>query len=197
MTLDGCSLSRFDAHQGVVNATVRNSTLGHAGMSMIGQGTILIENSTFYSNSIVSLRSDYGATWEGDVIIKNCTWIPNRGKSLTTGVYSVIGGSVYNFHDFGYECYMPKNLIIEGLHLDDSQAHQVFDGVYLLGNLVSKWTSEAYEAQMAAEGYPYHVTENVSISGFTSKKGSGWKLSPNMFMYRNTVVNDLDKKTGN
>ena len=194
MTLDGCSLSRFDAHQGVVNATVRNSTLGHAGMSMIGQGTILIENSTFYSNSIINLRSDYGATWEGDVIIKNCTWIPNRGKSLTTGTYSVIGGSVYNFHDFGYECHMPKNVTIEGLHLDDSAAHQVFGGVYLLGNLVSKWTTEAYEAQVAAEGYPYHRTENITISGFTSVKGSGWKLSPNMFMFRNTVVNDLDKK---
>ena len=89
---------------------------------------------------------------------------------------------------------MPKNLTIEGLHLDDSAAHQVFGGVYLLGNLVSAWKDEAYEAKMAKEGYPYHVTENVTISGFTSKKGSGWKLSPNMFMYRNTVVNDLDAK---
>ncbi len=194
MTLDGCSLSRFDAHQGVVNATVRNSTLGVNGMSMIGQGTILIENSTFYSNSIVSLRSDYGATWDGDVIIKNCTWIPNSGKTLTTGIYSVIGGSVYTFHDFGYECYMPKNLIIEGLHIDDSKAHSVFDGVYLLGNLVSDWKDEAYEAKVKAEGYPYHPTENVTVSGFTSVTGKKWKLTPNTFMYRNTVVTDLDVK---
>ena len=44
ITLDGCKLSRFDAHQGVLNATVRNSVLGHHGIKLIGSGTALIEN---------------------------------------------------------------------------------------------------------------------------------------------------------
>src|SRR5690606_36088007 len=33
---DHCEFSRFDAHQGVANATIRNSTLGHMGINAIG-----------------------------------------------------------------------------------------------------------------------------------------------------------------
>src|SRR5690606_24265358 len=35
---DGCIFSRFDAHMGVANATIRNSTLGHMGINAIGSG---------------------------------------------------------------------------------------------------------------------------------------------------------------
>lgn len=194
MTLDGCTLSRFDAHQGVTNATVRNSTLGKDGMSMIGQGTILIENSTFYSNTIINLRSDYGSTWEGDVIIKNCTWIPNGGNELTTNAFSVIGGRINPFHYYGYECYMPKNITIEGLHVDDSKATSGYTSVYLLCNPDINWWNKTYEAKVLAEGYMYHVPENITISGFTSETGKTWRLASNTFMYRNTVVNNLDAK---
>ncbi|HKI89980.1 MAG TPA: hypothetical protein VKA38_13200, partial [Draconibacterium sp.] len=36
---DNCTFSRFDAHMGVANATIRNSTLGHMGINAIGTGT--------------------------------------------------------------------------------------------------------------------------------------------------------------
>ena len=58
---DSCTLSRFDAHQGVANATIRNSTMGHMGINAIGSGKLLIENSTIRGRSIVNLRSDYGS----------------------------------------------------------------------------------------------------------------------------------------
>jgi hypothetical protein len=43
---DSCTLSRFDAHMGVANATIRNSTLGHMGINAIGSGTLTVENTT-------------------------------------------------------------------------------------------------------------------------------------------------------
>lgn len=82
---DHCILSRFDAHQGVANATIRNSTLGHMGINAIGCGTLLIENSTVRARSFVNLRPDYGSTWQGNVIIRNCVFVPAAGK--TCGCY--------------------------------------------------------------------------------------------------------------
>lgn len=46
LAYDNCILSRFDAHMGVANATIRNSTLGHQGINAIGVGTFTVENST-------------------------------------------------------------------------------------------------------------------------------------------------------
>jgi hypothetical protein len=39
LVFDNCTFSRFDAHMGVANATIRNSTLGHQGINAIGSGT--------------------------------------------------------------------------------------------------------------------------------------------------------------
>lgn len=38
LVYDGCALSRYDAHQGVLNATIKNSVLGHHGIKLIGMG---------------------------------------------------------------------------------------------------------------------------------------------------------------
>lgn len=38
LVYDGCVFSRFDAHMGVANATIKNSVLGHQGINLIGSG---------------------------------------------------------------------------------------------------------------------------------------------------------------
>ncbi|MBQ3126373.1 MAG: hypothetical protein IJC15_04815 [Clostridia bacterium] len=193
ITLKNCTFSRFDAHQGVANITIIGSTLGHQCLNAIGTGTLLVEDSTLYGSSFINLRSDYGSTWEGDVIIRNCTWVPNKGNTLT-GKYAVIGGSYSGYHDFGYTCYMPANITIEGLHINDSLAGAGYKGIYLLGDITPAWTNEAYEADVQKNGYPYHITEQLTISGFTSDSGKKWLLSPNEYMFRNVKVTDLDAK---
>ncbi|MGM9652454.1 MAG: hypothetical protein ACI3XP_02330 [Eubacteriales bacterium] len=191
IVVDGCTFSRFDAHQGVANVTIRNSTLGHQCLNAIGCGTLTVENSTLYGSSFINLRGDYGSTWEGDVIIRDCTWIPSCGKGVGNTA-SLINGSYSGFHDFGYECYMPANITIDGLYVKDEKHSAAYKGIYLLGNITSAYTSEAYEKKVAAEGYPYHITETITIQNFRTDTGKSWMLSPNKFMYRNVVVNDLD-----
>jgi len=44
LVYDYCTFSRFDAHMGVANATIRNSTLGHQRINAIGSGTLTVEN---------------------------------------------------------------------------------------------------------------------------------------------------------
>ena len=63
---------------GVYNATIRNSTLGHMGINAIGSGTLLIENTKVYGRSLVNFRQDYGSTWDGELMIKNCVFAPKE-----------------------------------------------------------------------------------------------------------------------
>ncbi len=145
---DGCILSRFDAHMGVTNAMIRNSVIGHAGATVIGYGTLLIEDSVFFSNKMLTLRTDYGSSWEGDIIIKNSTLCAN------SGVAYVIAGSNKGNHDYGYECHMPTNVIIEGLTVDKAKT------AYVFANLNSNCKSESYVPQ-----FPYIITKKVEVSG--------------------------------
>ena len=90
LVYDNCTLSRFDAHMGVANASIRNSTLGHQGINAIGSGTFTVENCTIYGSNLINLRSDYGSTWQGEFIIRNCIFIPAGGRATNV---SLIGGS--------------------------------------------------------------------------------------------------------
>src|SRR6188768_3216379 len=87
---DSCTFSRFDAHKGVANATIRNSTLGHMGINAIGSGILTVENTTVRGKSFISLRADYGSTWQGELLIRNCIFVPSNGKPTTA---AVINGS--------------------------------------------------------------------------------------------------------
>jgi hypothetical protein len=62
LVYDHCTFSRFDAHMGVANATIRHSTLGHQGINLIGSGKFTLEHPTVCARSLLNLRPDYGST---------------------------------------------------------------------------------------------------------------------------------------
>lgn len=116
MTYDGCTLTRFDAHKGVYNATIRNSTVGT--LTLIGMGTFKMENSTVYAGSrayLISLRSDYGSTWTGDFILKDVN-VVYTGNSNT---FTLMSGS-WNNHYFGYACSAPATVTVDNLTVSSS-----------------------------------------------------------------------------
>ena len=180
LLLDGCTFSRFDAHQGVANATIRNSTLGHAGLNAIGFGTLLVENSTLYGNSLINLRSDYGSTWQGEFIIRNCVIIPSAGRPATA---SLINGSYSGQHDFGYTCYMPKQISIDGLRIDDTNHPDNYRGPAIFANFNPAFTTASYQ-----EKYPYIKTEKVLLKNVTVASGKTLRLSDNPFMFKDVKV---------
>ena len=192
ITLDGCNFSRFDAHRGAWNVTIKNSTLGYQGINMIGGGTMTVENSTVYGKNFVDLRLDYGSTWDGDLIIRNCTWYPNQGKAVS-GTVTLIGGSYDTLHDFGYECYMPHTITIDGLTVMDTKASGAYRGVTLLSDFVPGNTSPNYDIKMLQAGKRlYHLTTELTIRGFAAKSGKDWILCPNTYLFRDLVIHDLD-----
>ena len=98
----------FDAHCGLYNGTIKDSTIEH--LNFIGGGTIKYENVTVYTDgcsSAILFRADYGSIWNGDVIIDGLT----LKTSKASPTLSVIGAT-YTNHYFGYTCYLPKTVSI-------------------------------------------------------------------------------------
>jgi hypothetical protein len=180
LLLDRCTFSRFDAHMGVANATIRNSTLGHQGINAIGSGTFIVEKSTIYGRSLINLRSDYGSTWQGEIFIRDCVFVPAGGKPISA---SLISGSNSGQHDFGYTSYMPERIIIESLRIDDSKHPPNYQGPAIFANFNPAMTSASY-----VEKFPYVRTKEVILRNVTTASGKPLRLSDNPFMFKDVKV---------
>ena len=177
---DSCTLSRFDAHKGVANATIRNSVLGHMGINAIGSGTLRIENTTIYGRSIVNLRNDYGSSWQGSFIILNCTLVTNIQRS---GAPVLINGAYSGMHDFGYTCYMPERISIENLRIEDTDYTVDYKGPAIFAHFNPQNIDSSYY-----EKFPYVITKEVTLRNVTTASGMSLRLSSNPFMFRNVKV---------
>lgn len=166
LVYDGCALSRFDAHQGVLNATVRNSILGHHGIKIIGGGTALIENTTVLAEDFVDLRPDYGSTWNGEMIIRNCKFYP-------TGISShVINAENSEDHNFGYTCYLPQRIIVDGFYV-----HRI--GRNYLFSKVNPKHNDAYNAE-----YPVVPPQEITVKDFSNLLFGEISVSKNKAIFK-------------
>ena len=145
LVMQGCELSRFDAHQGVYNATIKDTKLGFT-FNIIGAGTLLVENVERLSGStFLTLRTDYGSTWQGDVIFKDCKMSAGNG-------FSIIGASWADW-DFGYTCYLPETVTIENFQANEGAKGYVFSSI----------TGTSLENVMNSKN-PYQITKKVTVS---------------------------------
>lgn len=177
---EGCSLSRFDAHQGVANATIRNSTLGHMGINAIGSGVFTVENSTILARNLINLRSDYGSTWQGELIIRNCVFRPANGKPASA---ALVNGSYSGLHDFGYTCYMPERITLENLRIDDARHPENYQGPAIFADFNPEMKDGSYQ-----EKFPYIKTKEVVLKNVTTASGKPLRVSNNTFMFREVEV---------
>ena len=184
LVFDKCTLSRFDAHMGVANATIRNSTLGHQGINAIGSGAFTVENSTVHGRSFINLRSDYGSTWQGEFVIRNCVFVPAGARPTSA---SLFGGSYSGQHDFGYTCYMPERITIDTLHINDSNHPANYQGPAIFANFNRNFTDASY-----VQKFPYVITREVVLRKVTTASGKPLRLSDNSFIFKNVKVTAND-----
>lgn len=180
ITMDGVSISRFDAHQGVANATIRNSSLGHQGINTIGYGTFILENSRVFGLNLINLRTDYGSTWEGEIIIRNTTFIPAGGGA---SVAHLIGGYNSGHHDFGYTTHMPRRILIENLFIDDANHGEGYQGPAIFANFNPERTDPDHN-----EPYAITLTEEVEIRNVTTSSGMSLRVSDHPFMFNDVCI---------
>ena len=133
LSFEDCVFSRFDAHQGVTNCTIRNCRLGHQCLNAIGYGTFVIEDTEAFGYAFVNLRDDYGCTWRGRMVIRGCTWHPaGAGRS-------VFRANNDGTHDFGYDCYLPTEVELDGFTLAAEEGNGT---LYLFNDWTGKLQGE-------------------------------------------------------
>ena len=175
--LDNCVFSRFDAHQGVTNATIRNCTLGHQHIQLIGHGEFLIENSTIISNgcNFIYLRCDYGSIWDGNITIRNCKYKTNA-KTVR-----IIGENNVGDHDYGYRCVMGNNITVDGFELLCGADRPKDDLTFsILSN------ANGANPEMP---YAYNTPTTLTLSNVTAENGKEYVISQAPQNFKNLTVN--------
>ena len=161
---DGCSFSRFDAHMGVANATIRNCTLGYMGVNAIGFGTFLVENTTVRGGSFFNLRPDYGSTWDGEFIVRKSRLVPEHSSALT-----LVTGRNDGTHDFGYPCRMPRRIVFEDFVIEDAELAAPYAGPCLFADFIG--------------GGDYRLVEEVVLDRVVTTSGKPLRTSPNPALF--------------
>ena len=108
LVYDGCKLTRYDAHRGVVNGAIRNSEV--SSIRLTGGGDMIIENTKIYQNcySTLQLREDFGSTFRGTLTVKDSEFID------AAGAHSAFMVSVSANWNYGYKTYFP-NIVIDNV----------------------------------------------------------------------------------
>ena len=186
IVLEDCTLSRMDTHMGVSGRyVISRCTLGYKGLNAIGRGVLTVEDSTLYGSSMINFRRDYGSTWEGDVVIRNCRWIPAGGRtSRPQMIYTRNDG----MHDFGYRCFMPRRITIEGLFVDDSNHPEDYQGLYFFSD-----PDGGKDIKQAKRPFPYKRCQTLRVQGLTTASGKRPRVSPSADIEKNVIFIDCDR----
>jgi hypothetical protein len=176
--LEDCVLSRMDVHQGVSGVyIIRRTTLGHAGLNAIGRGRLIIEDSTLHGRHLISFRSDYGSTWDGEVHIRNSRWIPPSGDPV---MFRMDNDGT---HDFGYPCSMPRRVRIDGLVVEDSGKSE--------NPRVLTIFSDPLGPPRHDRPFPYRLTERLEVRGLETASGLPPRICDNPEVAKAIKVVDM------
>lgn len=167
--VEDSELSRVDVHMGVSGYyIIRRSSLGHAGLNAIGSGLLLVEDSTVHAATFITFRKDYGANWQGDVIVRNCRWVPPAGLPDVLSVFRMDNDGT---HDFGYPCSMPHSIEIDGLQVDDSQLAPSDKAIPIFSDVTSP--------EIGERPFPYQLTKRMEVKGLSFASGRPPLVSDN------------------
>ncbi len=133
LAYDSCMLSRFDAHCGTHNASITNSVITNA-ISVVGTGTMRIENVTRFSYYVMTLRDDYGSTWMGDIHMKDV-------RLETSNSYATLILGYWKNWDYFYPVYVP-NVYIDNVTVSNNSVSNIAifhsNGSSALGDLTAE-----------------------------------------------------------
>ena len=167
--VDRCVFSRFDAHQGVTNAYITNSTLGHQHIQLIGHGECIVENVKLYSGitEFISLRRDYGSIWDGDITVRHCEWhvSPDSPKA-----YVILGEKNLGDHNYGFECMMANNVTVDGFTLYTGEGKTAENTVFAVLD----------KCDGAKEGLPYRYITPKTLTMSNIKAMNGAECIPTL-----------------
>ncbi len=176
MVLTGCKISRFDAHCGVINMTMRDCEFGHVKMEVIGFGEGLIERCRLHGNFFMLLRGDYGSFFNGNFTIRDCEWeiLPQNEKATFFNAHNT------GDHDFGYECMLAENILIENLEIDDTAVPENYQGTYIFSLFDSNPGGD--------KPYPYKLPKTLTLRNVRTKSGREIEICENPELFAKVKI---------
>lgn len=171
MVIRNCILDRFDAHNGISNIGIFNTTIGWQGIKLTGWGACYIDRCRITDINFVVLRYDYGSFWDGNIVIKDCEWTWPNGDLVKPAIISALN---YGFHNFGYPCMGPHKVTI--INLKKQGPCYVF----------SDYNDDPEEDQP----YPYIPTAELELIGHGH---DDFDICPDESKYKDLVIRYPDK----
>jgi hypothetical protein len=179
---ENCVLSRFDAHMGVTNITLKSCAFGHQCINLIGHGEAVIEGCNIYGARISDFRFDYGSIWNGNVTVRNCTLTPPPERNPVVLFTAVNSGD----HDFGYKCCQPHSITIDGLKImngDNPEAK-----FYILPDYDTNFYPLPEGDTAEGKPFPYEPTHKVTVKNVSFEVESELEITNRPELYDGLIV---------
>jgi len=86
-------------------------------------------------------------------------------------------------HDFGYTCFMPQEIRIDGLFVDDSNHPKGYQGMYFFSD-----PDGGKHIKAADRAFPYVWCKRLQVRGLSTASGKKPRLSSNAQIEKRVVL---------
>ena len=171
-----CRLNRIDSHIGSQDVVISDSYIGDKGLTLIGSGTLIVENTVISSFTILNFRSDYGASWNGDIVVRNCI-LDTQKYNNQEGKFSLAVITAVVNHNYGYDLHFgDKSIIFENINVLEKEDRQ--DKFVVINYRLSESPSESSGV------IPHTIADQITIKNVNRQHGRAVKIfSPTGFEY--------------
>jgi hypothetical protein len=103
----------------------------------------------------------------------------------------MIGARNDGMHDFGYDCFMPREITIDGLFVDDSNHPKNYEGMYFFTD-PDGIHGRGEGLEPADRPFPYALCRKLTVRGLTTASGKKPRVSPSARVEKSTAVIEED-----
>ena len=189
-----CNINRIDTHWYISNLTVENCKIGSRGINICGFGQALFKNVTRYGGSaFITPRWDYGAVWDGDIVIRDCKFVITANESRES--FFILLHSCNKDYDFNLQSVVADNIIIDNFIFvsDDGNENKNFC-ILGLSNTVGHTGGPVNKKNII---FPSNIdVRNVFVKGRSTGVSELIRglFNPEAFQCRRKADYSLDKK---
>ncbi len=171
--IDNSKLNGIDISKGVNNLFVTNTSIGYNGINIIGKdyayfNNVVVDGSPYFIN----LKTEYGASFEGNIIADNVTFKPGNYKNPV-----VVAAVNLQNHDYGYKPYLP-GIDISGLNIDTSNVNELN---YVTTLLLNDKVLDTLNRDVNNSMYDSYVGGHINVENVTLPEGVVMKVFNDQF----------------